>query len=201
MYTWIPVVLPSIFTLVMLPIFKSWIVESVKADHAKKLEEFKSGLNRQFEQFKNAEARELESFRSELAYKQVVAPMRQAWINSFRDNLAELISIASQSDEEHEIMVCLTSEDRTKLLLLEQRIKLMLNPEEAENGDLESAITDLMKATYLMADDVRQQSERVIALARPIIRREWKKTSGWAYEATITGHTSQNSDSGPSILK
>src|SRR5216683_8062210 len=61
----------------------------------------------------------------EVANKQITAPMRQAWINSLRDLLAELTSSA-----QHYYVAGF--EDRTdqeyqRLTLLEQKVRLMLN--------------------------------------------------------------------------
>src|SRR5688572_28614420 len=62
----------------------------------------------------------------EVANKQIVAPMRQAWINNLRDLLAELISSALHyyvaGSEER------TDEVYRRLTLIEHKVAMMLNP-------------------------------------------------------------------------
>ena len=73
-----------------------------------------------------------------VANKQIIAPMRQAWINSLRDLTAELSSRAlhyyqagfeDRSDAEYQ-----------ELTLLEWKIVLMLNCNEADHSELEQSI-------------------------------------------------------------
>jgi len=70
----------------------------------------------------------------EVANKQIVAPMRQAWINSLRDLLSEISSsalhyyVAGFEDR--------TDEEYRKLTLLEHKITLMMNPEENDHKEL-----------------------------------------------------------------
>ena len=74
--------------------------------------------------------------------KQIIAPMRQAWINNLRDVLAELASLAlhyySAGFEERE------DSEYQHLSLLEHRIQLMLNPMEDDHNELERLIRKMI---------------------------------------------------------
>jgi hypothetical protein len=76
--------------------------------------------------------------------KQIIAPMRQAWINTLRDLLAELTSSALHYHvagfEER------TDEEYRRLTLLEQKVAMMLNPIEDDHKQLEQLIRKLISA-------------------------------------------------------
>src|SRR2546422_7939219 len=78
----------------------------------------------------------------EVANKQIVAPMRQAWINSLRDLLAELTSTALHYHvagfEER------TDEEYRRLTLLEHKVAMMLNPLEDDHKRLEKLIRKMV---------------------------------------------------------
>lgn len=110
----------------------------------------------------------------EIANKQIIAPMRQAWINNLRDILAELFSSThhyylagfdERSDKEYQ-----------RLELLEQKIQLMLNPKEADHIQLEKVIRRMISAVESGKDgdrDFTRVRPEVVELSRQILKREW----------------------------
>ncbi|HEV2265463.1 MAG TPA: hypothetical protein VGR79_13150 [Stellaceae bacterium] len=111
-----------------------------------------------------------------VANKQIVAPMRQAWINNLRDILAELTSSALH-------YYVAGFEDRTDaeyrtLTLLEHKIQLMLNPQEKDHKQLEALIKKMILAIGAGRDGDRPFNEchpAVIDLSRKILKREWDR--------------------------
>ena len=114
----------------------------------------------------------------EVATKQITAPMRQAWINNLRDNIAELSGtalhyfVAGFEDRE--------DEDYWKLTLLEHKVRLMLNPNEEDHQRLEAVIREMMEALerrYKARDDNNFVAayEEVMKLSRQVFKREWNR--------------------------
>ena len=77
----------------------------------------------------------------------VLANNRQAWINSLRDAFAEFVSLSTNialvKDEELVAKV-------ERLGYVEVRIKLMLNPKEADHQQLMDAVTAITISTPAM---------------------------------------------------
>ncbi len=111
------------------------------------------------------------------SHKQIIAPMRQAWINNLRDVLAELTSRAQH-------YYCAGFEEREDseyqhLSLLEHRIQLMLNPMEDDHNELErlirKMITSLERGKEGDEDFCKSHTE-IMAVSRRILKREWNVT-------------------------
>jgi hypothetical protein len=108
------------------------------------------------------------------SHKQITAPMRQAWINSLRDLLAEITSSALH-------YYCAGFEERNDseyrhLTLLEHRIQLMLNPKEDDHTDLEQLIRKMVSSLQrgkVGDEDFCTAHTKVMALSRQILKREW----------------------------
>ena len=114
----------------------------------------------------------------EVANKQIIAPMRQAWINNLRDLISEIASNAlhyfvsgfeDRTDQEYQ-----------HLIHLEYKIKLMLNPREEDHQQLEQLIAQMI--SYLQSGTRREQAaefpachEELIALSRDVLKREWDR--------------------------
>ena len=112
----------------------------------------------------------------EASTKQIVAPMRQAWINSLRDLLAELTSSALHyyvaGYEER------TDEEYRHLALLESKIQLMLNSREEDHRNLENLIRRMGAAIQHQKGEPDQFPDlltEVRALSRAILKREWDR--------------------------
>lgn len=111
-----------------------------------------------------------------VANKQIVAPMRQAWINSLRDILADLTSSALHyyvaGFEER------TDEEYQHLTLMEHKLQLMLNPHEADHQQLEELVRKMIAALGRSKDGDQEFTEThplVVSLSRQILKREWDR--------------------------
>ena len=112
----------------------------------------------------------------EVANKQIVAPMRQAWINSLRDVLSELTSsalhylVAGYEDR--------TDEEYQRLTLLEHKVGLMLNFKEEDHRKLEQLIRTMISSldTGKEAEkDFQEAYPEVLKLSREVLKREWDR--------------------------
>ena len=112
----------------------------------------------------------------EVANKQVIAPMRQAWINSLRDLLAEFVSTAL-----HYFVA--GYEDRTdaeylRLTLLEHKIQLMLNANEDDHRKIESLMRKMLNAIESGPagdDDFQISHSALMDLSKEVLKREWDR--------------------------
>jgi len=112
----------------------------------------------------------------EVANKQIIAPMRQAWINNLRDLLAELTSSALHyyvaGFEER------TDEEYRRLTLLEHKIALMLNPLEEDHKRFEQLIRLMISALERGREgeaEFPNLHRAVMDLSRQIFKREWNR--------------------------
>ena len=112
----------------------------------------------------------------EVANKQIIAPMRQAWINNLRDLVAELTSNALHYHvagfEER------TDEEYRRLTLLEYKVALMLNPLEDDHKRLEQLIRQMVSALEREREGEANFVEvhpTVKDLSRQIFKREWNR--------------------------
>ncbi|HKV96212.1 MAG TPA: hypothetical protein VJR90_01810 [Gammaproteobacteria bacterium] len=109
-----------------------------------------------------------------VANKQIIAPMRQVWINNLRDLLAELLSrsrhyyTAGFEDR--------TDQEYLRLTLLEYKIKLMLNAKENDHKQLEELIR-MMISSLEQGREKDQEfvdtHQKLVALSRQVFKREW----------------------------
>lgn len=111
-----------------------------------------------------------------IANNQLVAPMRQVWINDLRALLAELIS------NSHYYFIAgfenRTEAEYSKLNLLEHRIALMLNPAETDHKKLETAIRELVSLLHKGHpgnDGFPAVHGEVVKLSRLILKSEWNR--------------------------
>lgn len=112
----------------------------------------------------------------EVANKQIVAPMRQAWINELRELLAEFTSSAlhyyAAGFEDR------TDEEYRRLTLLEHKIVMMLNPAEDDHKRLEGLMRELVSAIRC---DSKSEGKfpslhcAVMELSRKVFKREWNR--------------------------
>jgi hypothetical protein len=122
------------------------------------------------------------------AHRQSVAQMRQAWINSLRDSVAEFLSLVCTPDlafayreRDAEIPVELYS----KMMLLESKIELLLNPREESHSRLITAIHDLVNLIHQKQREIGQKEFydikadfelSITKITQDIIRHEWTRT-------------------------
>lgn len=112
----------------------------------------------------------------EIANKQIVAPMRQAWINNLRDDVAELMSSAlhyfvagfeDRSDKEYQ-----------RLEHLEHKLRLMLNPEEDDHNALEDHVRTMIASLERGKQEDQLfiiNYDAALKLSRVIFKREWDR--------------------------
>lgn len=118
--------------------------------------------------------------------RQVVAPMRQAWINNLRDKISETLAIMSVNrlnycpssdwnEERKERVEKRDLEVYEKLMLLIASINLYINPEEPDHIELvkllESAADDYHKAVV-----TDEKHAEIILLSQRVLKKEWEVT-------------------------
>ena len=109
----------------------------------------------------------------EVSNKQIIAPMRQAWINNLRDILSELVSsalhyhVAGFEDR--------TDQEYQHLTHLEYKVSLMLNPREGDHQRLEELIAQM---TAMLSQEGSANLDRefetchkaIVALSREVLK-------------------------------
>lgn len=112
----------------------------------------------------------------EASNKQIIAPMRQAWINNLRDVLSELTSsslhyyVSGFEDR--------AEKEYQRVTLLESKVKLMLNAKEDDHQRLEVLIRKMVAAIQYekgKKDEFPDLHTEVVALSRIILKREWDR--------------------------
>lgn len=108
---------------------------------------------------------------------QVVAPMRQAWINNLREMLSDffvdvLLYYRLLSHEKSD------PEKLHNIIKSEYQIKLMLNPQEEDHQELEKLIHKLvfcLECNNQNGIDFDALYKEVINRSRVILKREWNR--------------------------
>jgi hypothetical protein len=98
-----------------------------------------------------------------VANRQIIAPMRQAWINELRKNLARLLGSAS-----FYLAAGVDTGDAKEykqLVEIQQEIELTINPREEQHKELVDRIAVMMKAM------VTRDKERFIEIQRDVVKR------------------------------
>lgn len=117
------------------------------------------------------------------ANKQILAPMRQQWIEDLRNLIAELTSEAhylyiAAADEDPDEGSTKNEKARRRMLFLEQKVRLMLNPNEADHQDLIVKIRALVSAAEAYdpkGPDFGSLHIAVTDLSRRVFKREWDR--------------------------
>lgn len=108
----------------------------------------------------------------QIAVRQIISPMRQAWIDRLRDRMAELLSEISEFCEKRDGGMSVK-----RLLLLKWQIELMLNMTETEHQNLVSLLDDVIHLSHGQ-DGPGQFSaalDRTVAACRSILKIEWER--------------------------
>ena len=118
-----------------------------------------------------------------LARRQIISPIRQKWIDDLRDLVSTLLSKCRASLIMHEGHGLLDKDSPDEALLkeilfLEQKLQLMLNPNEKDHQDL-------VKLVRAITDDVQHGAGNIIefgqrisdaaACCKGILKREWER--------------------------
>ena len=116
-----------------------------------------------------------------IASKQIVAPMRQAWINELRSKVAELSSGAlhywnTGFDDRKD-------EEVRRVWQLQEEIKLLINPNEEDHKTLVDTIQQLLSAMQKgvkrdAANDFFAAHHNTTILSQKIFKDEWNRIKG-----------------------
>lgn len=114
---------------------------------------------------------------SNIAAKNLISPMRQKWISELRDAVAELTSrshyyaiagVEDRSDEEY-----------YRIIELEYKIKLLINPNEDDHKQLVNRIKEMTVHLYKMGVEAEiifwERHHEVIEISQAILKREWER--------------------------
>ena len=119
-----------------------------------------------------------------ISRKQTTATLRQQWIDSLRDNIAELSSIINYLLIDNEIPLATDDDKKIYLRLynLESKIQLLLNPKENDHIELIEIIGKLLIETHNTAEDGTSRINRVsdihnlfIEKSQVILKKEWER--------------------------
>ena len=121
-----------------------------------------------------------------ISRRQVIAPMRQAWINSLRDKLAEILSIVSVArfDIVSSIDASTETRDRSlnadrlryeRLVFLVASIELHINSRESDHQSLVVLLKEISQG-YHDNNDVEPRVAELVELSQKILSDEWKAT-------------------------
>jgi len=117
-----------------------------------------------------------------VAKKQVVAPIRQKWIDRLRDLIAEMLSIAhyyhiAQAGDDSPEGEEAETEVHKKMLFLQREVELMINPKESEHRELAERLGKLAfglndrENWYSFGTQITEATE----LAQRILKTEWTR--------------------------
>jgi hypothetical protein len=111
----------------------------------------------------------------------VLSSNRQAWINSLREQVAEFIALAGYMSLDTDKVSL--RERAEKMLFIEAKVRLLLNPKEADHQQLMDAMHKLRKAassTIQSADpahhaNLANATAVIVPIAQAILKREWER--------------------------
>ena len=120
-----------------------------------------------------------------VANKQIIAPMRQVWINQLRDKLAEFFSIAQPlfiggSDRQFPVG---DKKDHLEqdLIRVLREIELMLNPNEEDHEEFRKVISQFAEAIFGWDKTSKENQKKFITMemralnvCKSILQREWE---------------------------
>jgi ABC-type Mn2+/Zn2+ transport system ATPase subunit len=100
--------------------------------------------------------------------------MRQTWINSLSDLLAELTSIGVvyvPEDQTH------TTTRFDRMTHLQYRVLLMLNPKEQDHQKLEQLIKQMVAMARSFSEEMHLATtqQEVVDRSRLVLKREWNR--------------------------
>jgi hypothetical protein len=111
-----------------------------------------------------------------IAKRQIVDPMRQAWINELRKKLSKLMGSTSYFMARG-LDMGQDEKDMRELAEIQQEILLTLNPREDDHKLLAEKIRMMMQAALVARDKNRfiQLHGEVTELTQTILKREWNR--------------------------
>ncbi|MDX2300878.1 MAG: hypothetical protein NW204_14240, partial [Xanthomonadaceae bacterium] len=114
---------------------------------------------------------------------QMLGPMRQAWINSLRDTVVEFPAkvhigalqsgaLLSPDDTVRHLAELARVEHQQQTYQLKAKIALLVNPKEAEHGEL-MRLTDAAYSAYVGGRDPSVQLLALQRHAQVVLKKEW----------------------------
>lgn len=118
-----------------------------------------------------------------VAKRQIVSPIRQKWIDELRELLSEILSESKRAVVDSRGDGLLNSEQHDdglfkRLLYLEQKLRLMLNPQESDHVALIELVNSLTDEAHHGVKDIVKFGEVIAettALSQRILKSEWKR--------------------------
>jgi len=113
----------------------------------------------------------------------VLSSNRQQWINTLRDQISELLSLFMLMNVGHKVKLIGREEFLQKLersLLLEARIKLLINPKEEDHTELITLIRKAIEEIFRDTKEsdlaqLRKVCESIISKSQTILKKEWER--------------------------
>lgn len=126
-----------------------------------------------------------------IANKQVIAPMRQEWINDVREIVSEIVStahwwyVANDSGDLGSFESARNAEEefdrqfaRTELRLIQlsRKLELMLNPKESDHNELVELVDIVVKSAFGAKEIPFGPNEVGAAMSKckEVLKREWE---------------------------
>lgn len=118
--------------------------------------------------------------------RQTIAPMRQAWINSLRDKISEVLAIISidrarycpsthWDEDKKDAASKRDLENYEKLMLLESSISLHVNFNEPDHIQLLDLISLVIKEYHDATLSIESKSN-LLKLSQKVLKDEWEAT-------------------------
>lgn len=108
------------------------------------------------------------------AKQQVISPMRQQWINTLRDTVAEILSQATQLHLQDALP---TSTERMLLAAREAKLELLINPKEENHRVLLQSVRFVVNS--IGGDNQHEFHEghrKAVEVAQKVLKEEWEVT-------------------------
>lgn len=118
-----------------------------------------------------------------LARRQLISPIRQKWIDDLRDLMSTLLSKCRAAVIMNEGNGLLDSEKPdesllNEILFLEQKLQLMLNPNEDDHQQLIEHVDKITDAVQHGASNIMEFGQRLndaSGCCKAILKREWER--------------------------
>ena len=108
------------------------------------------------------------------AKQQVISPMRQQWINSLRDTVAETLSQASMLHLRGDSP---TSAERQQLAAREAKLELLINPNEQDHEALLNAVRFAVNSIGSKPpQEFHDGRLKAVEVAQKVLKQEWEVT-------------------------
>lgn len=106
--------------------------------------------------------------------QQVISPMRQQWINTLRDTVAEVLSHASTL---HLSETSPFSAERMQLAAQEARLELLINPQENDHRALLQSVRFVVNSIGCENRQKFHEGHRkAVEMAQKVLKEEWEVT-------------------------